>query len=130
MLQTAFYLKSTQREIGYSKCTPRLLQRHSKGTWALGHSGTRELKALGHLSTWGTLALEGHLGTQALRHSTLEALYSSNSPKTCRHKNCWISSVWKAIEEKTYKTKKKIKKKFSIPNERLLNFRKLNVSFL
>ena len=32
-----------------------------------GHLGTRALRALGHLDTWGTWALEGHVGTQALK---------------------------------------------------------------
>ena len=77
MLQTFFYLKSSQWEIGHSHWTPRAfegdtlrsLQGHSKSTWSLGHlmhSGTWALKALGHL---GTRALEGHLDTQALGHS-------------------------------------------------------------
>ena len=60
---------------------------YSKGTWTLGHSGTR--RALGHsrhLGTWplwhlGTGALKRHLGTWALRYSVtwplelLEALH-------------------------------------------------------
>ena len=43
------------------------LQKHLKGTWALGnlrHSGTRRLK--GHLGTQA-LKAHGHLGTQALK---------------------------------------------------------------
>ena len=39
---------------------------HSKDTWALGHSGTRVIKALGHLATRKT-------------HEVLEALYLANS---------------------------------------------------
>ena len=70
------------------------LQKHLKGTWALGnlrHSGTRRLK--GHLGTQAlkagehldTQALKGHLGTEAMRHlgtwvlGALEALYLANS---------------------------------------------------
>ena len=67
---------STRRSLkGHTKGTPKVLAhsrhsgtrafeafRHSKGTWAL--------KAVEHLGTQtlGTRALEGHLGTQALRH--------------------------------------------------------------
>ena len=79
--------------------------RHSKGTWALGHSGhlgTWILEALGHSKgTWalrrsrhlGTQALKtlGHSGTWALGHSkgtwaleALEALYLANSLNSTR----------------------------------------------
>ena len=75
MLQTFFYLKSSQWEIGHSHWTPRAfegdtlrsLQGHSKSTWSLGHlmhSGTQGTWALRHL---GTRALEGHLDTRNTR---------------------------------------------------------------
>ena len=73
-----FYSKSTQRALGHSKG-------HSKGIQAL--------KALGHLSTWGTRVLRGtldpwelkhlkHSGTwRALRHSGTRALGHSKHSK-------------------------------------------------
>ena len=95
MLQTFFYLKSSQWEIGHSHWTPRAfegdtlrsLQGHSKSTWSLGHlmhSGTWALKALGHLGTQAlgdasTRRAPGHSGTWALE--TLEALYLHDSRK-------------------------------------------------
>ena len=66
-----FYLKNTQREIGYSKGTPRSLEVHLGTRGLEGHLGNWALKALEYLSTRGTPALEGHLDTQdiwALRH--------------------------------------------------------------
>ena len=76
MFQKWFYWKSTQREIGHSKGTPRVLQGHL-GTRALEeHLGNpRALEqlgaqctcALGHSSTRGIRGNEGHLGTPALK---------------------------------------------------------------
>ena len=66
-----FYMKNTRREIGHSKGTPRSLE-GNLGTRGLeGHMGTWALKALEYLSTRGTPALEGQLGTRdiwAFRH--------------------------------------------------------------
>ena len=78
ILQTFFYSKCTQKEIGHSKGTQTSLEGHSKDTWELGHSrhlGSPPLE--GHTSTHGTWAL-GHSDTWAPGHSkctwALEAL--------------------------------------------------------
>ena len=59
------------RQLGTQKTLGHLaLGGHSKGIWTLWHlrhSGTRALRALGHLGTWALRALR-HLGTHALEH--------------------------------------------------------------
>ena len=76
MFQKWFYWKSTQREIGHSKGSPRVLQGHL-GTRALEEHlgnpraleqlGTQCTCALGHSNTRGIRGIEGHLGTRALK---------------------------------------------------------------
>ena len=85
------YLRGTQRALeGHSKGTLKDLQGHFKGTRrTLGHSRRS--------SVWGTRTLEGHLGTQALRHPrhlgtwTLEHLIHLDTKGfwTLRHSRTW-----------------------------------------
>ena len=85
--------------VHFLSCSRRFLLREpSKGIWALkGHSGTQ--RALGHSRDLGTGALEGFLGTRALRalralgHSkdtwalkALEVLYLADSNKSILQK--------------------------------------------
>ena len=58
----------------------------SQGTQT--HEALKALKALGHLGTLGTPALEGHLGTRALKtpgHLASQALVDSGSRNAFGH---------------------------------------------
>ena len=60
--------------LGHTKHFGTWALEHSKDTWVLGHSEHSGTSALRHL---GTRTLQGHLGTQALRHSCTQALRHS-----------------------------------------------------
>ena len=66
--------------------------RHSKGTWALGHSGTQGTWAVGHLRPSGTRRALRHLstrGTWALGYSGTWALRHSKGSQTLGYSGTW-----------------------------------------